>query len=114
MMEKRYLRPDGGVVWVALCVQEAVNNAIRHGQASHVRVEVTRDATHLTLTIRDDGCGFDPDALSSGDPGSLGLLSMRERAELLGGEFRLHGVVGSGVAIEARLPLREDSIAGPA
>ncbi len=94
-------------------VQEAVNNAIRHGHASHVRVEVTRDATHLTLTIRDDGSGFDPDALPTADPGSLGLLSMRERAELLGGEFRLHGAVGDGVAIAARLPLSEDSTAGP-
>lgn len=88
-------------------VQEAVNNAIRHGHPAHVFVDLAVDAAHLTVTIRDDGDGFDPNAvLPPGDSGAcLGLLSMRERAELLGGEFRLRTAVGEGVSIHARLPL---------
>jgi len=87
--------------------QEAVNNAIRHGAVDHVRVELTADATALTVTITDDGPGFDPEAVKALENGrsSLGLLSMRERAELLGGEFRLRTAVGEGVSIQARLPL---------
>src|SRR6185295_11481797 len=84
-------------------VQEAVNNAIRHGRATHIAVELETDASSVTVTICDDGCGFDPDL--EGDDGCFGLLSMRERAELLGGSFSLVAAVGKGVAVKARLPL---------
>lgn len=88
-------------------VQEAVHNAIRHGRATHVCVELTADAENLTVTIGDDGCGFDPEATPTPDDqgGGMGLVSMRERAELLGGEFQLRATVGSGASIQARLPL---------
>ncbi|HEY2387176.1 MAG TPA: PAS domain S-box protein [Candidatus Binatia bacterium] len=88
-------------------VQEAVNNAIRHGQADRVSVEIVADAASVTVAITDHGRGFDPEAAATFDSGRscLGLLSMRERAELLGGEFQLRAAVGEGVAILARLPL---------
>jgi len=88
-------------------VQEAVNNAIRHGHADRVSVELVSDAVSLTVTITDQGRGFDPETVAAldGERSSLGLLGMRERAELLGGEFQLRAAVGQGVAIVARLPL---------
>jgi PAS domain S-box-containing protein len=89
-------------------VQEAVNNAIRHGGgAARVSVEVAADRNWLSVNISDDGCGFNPEALtkSDGEAGGMGLLSMRERAELLGGEFRLRTAPGAGASVEARLPL---------
>jgi two-component system sensor histidine kinase UhpB len=88
-------------------VQEAVNNAIRHGRgATCVSVELALDRNWLCVNIRDDGCGFNPEALtnSDGEAGGMGLLSMRERAELLGGQFRLRATPGTGASIEARLP----------
>jgi len=89
-------------------VQEAVNNAIRHGgSATRVSVALTIDRNWLSLNISDDGCGFDPEALTDlgGEAGGMGLLSMRERAELLGGQFRLRTAPGAGASVEARLPL---------
>ncbi len=90
-------------------IQEAVNNAIRHARgATCVSVEIAIDRDCLSLSISDDGCGFNPDALAKwddGEAGGMGLLSMRERAELLGGEFLLRAAPGAGASIEARLPL---------
>jgi two-component system sensor histidine kinase UhpB len=89
-------------------VQEAVSNAIRHGGgAAHISVELAIDQNWLSLNISDDGCGFNPEALthSDGETGGMGLLSMRERAELLGGQFRLQAAPGAGASVEARLPL---------
>ena len=89
-------------------VQEAVNNAIRHGEgATRVSVELAIDRKWLSLDISDDGCGFNPEALTNadGEAGGMGLLSMRERAELLGGQFRLRAAPGAGASVGARLPL---------
>ena len=87
-------------------VQEAVSNAIRHGRATQVRVALALDAEGLYLTVEDDGAGFDLGATLAPDhrPRGLGLLSMRERAELLGGDFHLTAAVGAGTSIRVRLP----------
>jgi two-component system, NarL family, sensor histidine kinase UhpB len=87
-------------------VQEAVNNAVRHSQAAHVRIALATDEDSLTITVIDDGCGFDPQARATpGHHGGMGLLGMRERAELLGGTFELRAAPGAGTQIRARLPL---------
>ena len=88
--------------------QAALTNAARHAQADHVdvNVEVERGKT-LVLTIRDDGAGFDVQAAmqraSQGD--SLGLLSMQDRAEQLGGRLIIHSQPGEGTEVQVRLPL---------
>jgi signal transduction histidine kinase len=80
-------------------VREAVTNAARHGQASHISIRLS-NGRGLHLDVKDDGKGFDP---VLGGPG-FGLHSMRERATALGGEFRLASSPGHGTEIQVVLP----------
>ena len=83
-------------------VREAVTNAARHGNARHIRIALSESGP-LTLCVRDDGCGFDPDAAAQ-RPGHLGLTSMRQRVEGVGGQFRVRSVPGEGSEVEVILP----------
>ncbi len=89
-------------------VQEAVNNAIRHGAAPIIVVIAEVCKQVLWLTIRDDGCGFDPLTIAASGHTGLGLSSMRERTELLNGRFRLASRPGRGVVIEVTIPVSEE------
>ena len=84
-------------------VQEALTNVIRHADADHASVVVTGTLQAVQLTVEDDGKGFDPDG-SFGD--HLGLASMRERVDLLGGVMRIESGTGEGTSIHVRLPKR--------
>jgi PAS domain S-box-containing protein len=78
-------------------VQEALTNCVKHAKARHVTIRLsTGDGHLLTLAIADDGVGFDVESQSSR---GLGLLTMRERAEFLGGRFSLHTRPGHGTRI---------------
>jgi PAS domain S-box-containing protein len=78
-------------------VQEALTNCVKHAQARHVTIRLSTGEGHLlTLTVTDDGIGFDVESQSTR---GLGLLTMRERAEFLGGRFRLHTRPGHGTRI---------------
>ena len=84
-------------------VQEALNNAARHGGAKHARVEVSEQGETLRIRVSDDGRGFDPGARSDG----YGLgLAMRERIALAGGLLELRSAPGDGTTIVALLPAR--------
>jgi signal transduction histidine kinase len=80
-------------------VQEAVLNIVRHARAHRVAIEVRTTTGALTLTVRDDGIGFDP-----ARPG-LGIVGMTERAALAGGEIAIASSPGAGTTIRARLPI---------
>jgi signal transduction histidine kinase len=80
-------------------VQEALHNCSRHSQATTVRIRVHQHATGLTLSIQDDGQGFDVD-LSKG----LGLLGIEERVTRLGGTCEVHSKRGSGAILAIELP----------
>jgi signal transduction histidine kinase len=82
-------------------VQEALNNAIHHGEAQHVAVEVREEGGSLRVRVADDGKGFDPNAQTSG----FGLIGMRERAELAGGSLELRSAPGEGTTIDAIVPV---------
>jgi ligand-binding sensor domain-containing protein len=85
---------------------EAVINAVRHGQARHVRMEVGFDTHLLRLLVADDGRGFDPRQLpGSGSLAHYGLLSMQERAADAGGRCTIESTPGSGVQVVAEFPL---------
>ncbi|AER55260.1 sensor histidine kinase [Pseudoxanthomonas spadix] len=79
--------------------QEAISNALRHGQATHVRLHLSVEASLLQLQIDDDGRGHDIDAA----PG-FGRLAMRERATALGGTLQ-ETAAATGTCLIARLPL---------
>lgn len=81
-------------------VQEALTNATKHGQASRAVVEISEDQSMVHLRIRDDGKGFDPSVATSG----FGLLGMRERAHLLGGELLIEATPGGGACVQASIP----------
>jgi signal transduction histidine kinase len=84
-------------------VQEAVNNVVRHAQARHLSVTLARSAERVQLRIADDGQGFDAQIPCSGR--HVGLWSMCERVEQLGGEFELSSALGQGTTVTAALPL---------
>lgn len=83
-------------------VQEAVNNALRHAQASRIEVNVHASGGHLQLEVADNGCGR-LEAFEA--PGHYGVLGMRERAQALGGSFELEQVEPAGVRVKANLPM---------
>ncbi|MCB9704714.1 MAG: sensor histidine kinase [Myxococcales bacterium] len=83
--------------------QEALTNVARHAGARLVEVDVEADEGEVLLRIADDGRGFDVDtALAAGR--SRGLVGMRERVELLGGELEIRPRPGGGTVVRARLP----------
>jgi signal transduction histidine kinase len=82
-------------------VGEAVTNAARHGAARHVTVRIANPDGVVRVQVVDDGCGFDPS--SSRSENGFGLVSMRERAASVGGDFRLSSEVGVGTLVEVLL-----------
>jgi signal transduction histidine kinase len=93
---------DGAVAAAAFRVaQEALHNALRHSGGSSVKVTLSRTPRRMTLTVADDGTGFDPSLASGG----LGLASMRERATFAGGMLRVRSAPGAGTEIRLMVPV---------
>jgi PAS domain S-box-containing protein len=92
---------------LALCflrvAQEALHNVAKHSRASRVQVLLVGTACRLTLTVHDNGTGFDVNRVRR-DAG-LGLISMRERLHLIGGDFAISSAPDQGTRIEAHAPL---------
>jgi two-component system nitrate/nitrite sensor histidine kinase NarX len=97
------LPPD---VQIALyrIAQEALNNAARHADATHVTVTLQVGPDSNALAIRDDGHGFVPAAVM---PGHFGLTTMRERAESIGATLDIHSAPGRGSLVVVRWPVRD-------
>jgi signal transduction histidine kinase len=87
-------------------LQEALQNVIRHGQAENVHVGLTTEKTRILLTITDDGVGFDTKQKATG----LGLLSMQQRAESLGGEIEISSAGNAGTRINVRIPSQQKNL----
>lgn len=82
--------------------QEALRNAGRHSRASEVALSCRVEEGGLLLSVEDDGIGFDPDQVSEGH---YGLLGMRERSRLVGGRLRVGPGRAGGTRVEVRIPL---------
>ena len=91
---------------VAICLfricQESLTNVTRHAQATEVRISLAMNDGWYTLTVRDNGRGFEP-AMSAQD-GSLGILGMGERARITGGSLKIASAPGTGTTVVARIP----------
>ncbi len=89
--------------------QEALSNIGRHANASCVELTLEVTDNVATLTIRDNGTGFDVRAASLRQASSLGLVSMRERAEMLGGALLIRSQPGQSTTIIAQIPLNAET-----
>ena len=85
---------------------EALSNVARHAKVDSVQLTIEQLGNELRVSVRDDGVGFDAESL--GNSTRLGILGMRERAELLNGSFRLISNPGHGTHLEVVLPLTSD------
>ena len=81
-------------------VQESLTNVVKHAEAEHAEIDVSEDDGRITVCVYDDGRGFDPARRSDG----FGLLGMRERVSLLGGELRVESPIGAGTTVTASFP----------
>ncbi|HLO63366.1 MAG TPA: sensor histidine kinase [Azonexus sp.] len=97
--------PDDINVSVYRIIQEAVTNAVRHGQPGHVAVTLQRGPADLALEIRDDGQGSPPPDSAAGKPGGFGRLGMEERVLALGGSLDIRPAPGRGTLVSVRFPL---------
>jgi len=84
--------------------QEATNNVVKHAQARRVEIRLEQEGDTVSLTVQDDGAGFDPQA---DYPGHVGLLSMQERAQKLGGTLEVESAPNSGARLTVTLPLAD-------
>ncbi len=84
-------------------IQEALNNAFHHANSAGQRVHVYMQNDHLAVEISDEGSGFDPEQAGKRE-GRLGISSMRERVESLGGQFEIKSAIGKGTRVIAHLP----------
>ncbi len=87
--------------------QEALTNVLKHARATAVSILIDRRPEAVRLVIEDDGAGFDPNASRAQrtTPGGLGLPGIKERAVLLGGDFRVESSPGEGTALYVTLPV---------
>jgi len=84
-------------------VQELISNVIKHSNAGSAYVQLTRQAAVLTVSVEDDGVGFDIESLKT--VGGLGLHSVMDRVNSLGGEIEIDASTGNGVSIYFELPI---------
>lgn len=88
-------------------VQEAVTNIIRHANASDVKVSIRKQRGAVSMTIQDNGKGFEVEKIGASDVAKrLGLLGMRERVELVGGSLSVESTPGQGTTVRADVPRR--------
>lgn len=85
--------------------QEAITNALRHGEAQNIQVRLHNQPRAVWLEVSDDGAGFDPQDAARG----LGLVGLRERLNLLDGQYEVQSEPGSGTRLWVEIPLPTDS-----
>ncbi|MCG8349489.1 MAG: GAF domain-containing sensor histidine kinase [Chloroflexales bacterium] len=90
-----------------IIIQEAINNARKHAQSPEITIYLYEEEGHLVASVRDRGRGFNLTAVEASYSvgSSLGLLNMKERAKLIGADFRIRSEPGKGTTVELRMPL---------
>jgi signal transduction histidine kinase len=113
--EKTPLRLDGRLpaeleIVCFRVAQESITNALRHAAARHVTVLIVRRRAAITISVRDDGRGFDVGGTLEGAAaeGHLGVIGMRERVRAYGGTFHVVSHAGMGTTVTVDLPLKSN------
>jgi len=91
-------------VMIFRAMQELLGNAARHSQATLVKIMLDLGEDRVRVSVDDNGKGFDPESVQQGS--SLGLKLIRERAEMLGGNFEIDSTLGTGARISFAVPAR--------
>jgi signal transduction histidine kinase len=86
--------------------QESLRNAVRHARARSARVRLGTEGEDAVLVVEDDGAGFDPASAAGG----VGLLSIRERAQLAGGRVEVRSRPGAGTTVTVRVPRAPEAV----
>jgi len=95
--------PENLKIIIFRVIQEAMNNSAKHSRARKISLDLSLEDGCITLRVSDDGVGFDRAAVvSKGEGAKFGLTSMRERAELSGGEFEIESILEIGTTISVR------------
>jgi two-component system, NarL family, sensor kinase len=97
----RYPRAVEGAVY--FCCLEAIQNALAHGAAGRVDIDLEADTAALRFAVRDDGVGFDVSAVARGS----GLTNMGDRVAALGGQLRIDARPGEGTCVSGSIPVQE-------
>ncbi|MBM7540014.1 sensor histidine kinase [Amphibacillus cookii] len=84
-------------------IQESVQNAVKHASPTLIQVNIYVDKTDVSVSVRDDGVGFD---VHQKKDKSFGLIGMRERVEMLDGDLELNSTIGKGTSIYIKIPLK--------
>jgi two-component system sensor histidine kinase DegS len=95
-------------VMIFRAVQELLTNAARHSDATLIKLQLDATESEVRLNIEDNGKGFDISAVQ--EKGGMGLKIIRDRVEMLGGEFNLHSVVGQGTHISFQIPATKAAV----
>lgn len=90
---------------IYLMVKEGLSNVQKHAQAERVNLSVVADKQTITVTLTDDGCGFDIMAVTSG----YGLQGMRERSQLLGGQLSINSTPTQGTTLKITVPINSST-----
>jgi two-component system sensor histidine kinase UhpB len=104
------VEPANPVVMLSLfrIAQEALRNAAKHGHAQQIDLSLSEQGDGLTLSVTDDGWGFDPGGVRNN--GGLGLVSIEERARLVKGQVTIHSGPQQGTTISVRVPLETGAL----
>jgi two-component system NarL family sensor kinase len=95
--------------------QEALSNAMRHSAATKILVRLTIRPGYVSLAVIDNGVGFDPDTALRGDAqGGVGLASVRERVDLVGGTVNVESAIGRGTRLYVVVPIAQSEPEGEA
>jgi len=95
--------PEPAAMAVFRIFQEMLSNVGRHAQARHVQIRITADSAHLSIRVRDDGCGAPPEAFEAST--AYGVMGMRERARQFGGSIAIESHIGRGSLFHLSMPL---------
>ncbi len=102
---RRRLPPETELVLYRVA-QEALSNVAKHSSARSAEISLSRKSSVVTLTVQDDGRGFDTSRVSPEDGRGLGLFGMKERVALVGGSLEIESTPRAGTSIIARVPIR--------